>query len=214
MDNFYNFHAVIHPTYSLGYLIPQTNFCTRRLHYRLAFLYPIGCCKKRWELVWFWFFTMISTHNFCNSHAVISETCNRGYLIPQTDFWTVALTTPPCWSIQQGTTKKQWELVGFDIFTLIFTHHFYNSHAGIPKICDWGYLIISSHRPIFDLMLTLPPFWWHQKVAALQKESREWIKERLIHFFHSQFLPFYWHGCPQPTTVVLCCTLFYVINQF
>ncbi len=45
-NHFYNSRAVIPPISAVGYLIPQINFCTHRLHYLLAFLYPIGCCKK------------------------------------------------------------------------------------------------------------------------------------------------------------------------
>ena len=144
-------------------------------------------------------FKVISTHNFCNSHAVISETCDRGYLIPQTDFWTAALTTPPRCFIQQGITKNSLLLTIFTIQVL---------PSPISVIED-----ISSHRPIFDLILPLPPFWWHQKMAALQKESRECIKEWVIYFFA--------HNFPHFIDIVVlnlkpwcsAARLFYVINQ-
>ncbi len=77
---------------------------------------------KNWLI--FDFFTVISTDNFYNSHAVIHPTFAVGYLIPQTDFSPAAFTTPSCCSIQQGGATKWWELVGFWLFTVRYMHHF------------------------------------------------------------------------------------------
>ncbi len=87
------------------------------------------------------FFTVISTDHFYKSSAVISKTCDRRYLITQTDFWPTAYTIPLCCSIQQSTTKNSENWLCFDFFTLIFTHLIHNSYIVIPKTCNWGYLI-------------------------------------------------------------------------
>ena len=60
------------------------------------------------------------------------------HLIPQTDFWPATYTTASPFSIQEGVAKKQWKLFGFDYFTVIFTHDFYNSRAVISDNCNSG----------------------------------------------------------------------------
>ena len=124
------------------------------------------------------YFAVISTHNFCNSHAVISETCDRGYLIPQTDFWTVALTTPPCWSIQQGTAKnsENWLGLTFLLWFLltIFTIHMLASPKSViedislshptDQFLTWG-----SHCPPSDDIRK----WWPCKKNH-KNESRSY----------------------------------------
>ena len=168
------------------HLIPQTDFWPATYTTASPFSIQEGVAKKQWKLCGFDYFTGIFTHDFYNSRAVNSDNCNSGISYPTNWFLTRHShhRTPPRCSIQQGAAKNL-ELV---VFFWVFYFDFYSPFWKFTY-CHPGnlWLRITHPKDQFWPAAHTVPFWWHQKVAALQQESQECVKEWVIYFFHSPF---------------------------
>ena len=92
--------------------------------------------KTLWELVGFDFLTLIFTHLFYNSCAVNPETCDWGYLVPQTNCWHAAHTAPLLMTSESGSAAKRiTECI--KEWVIFFTHHFFHSIDMVFKPSQW-----------------------------------------------------------------------------